>query len=292
MRASHAGLGALIILAMTLAIIAGARLTVQGETAAVADDGSRAGPKKGVDETAPLTSTPPADTTAQHVETQPVTPAGPARTIDPELVAPPALRSREWERVAPREPLSSLALAQPPRPKMPDEWEGTPLFQPIASAAGLIEAKGYSIAIAGIDPVKPDETCGDAGKSWHCGLRARTAFRAFLRGRAVVCAVPPQGERDIIAARCRIGKQDIGRWLVENGWARATEDGPYAQAGEKARKAGKGIFGEAPDPSGLPPQPPAMPAAPVAPDSILAPGSDLDMDAPEARPTGQPMPFQ
>ena len=34
----------------------------------------------------------------------------------------------------------------------------------------LIEAKGYSVAVAGIDIVRQDETCSDDGKSWACGI--------------------------------------------------------------------------------------------------------------------------
>jgi endonuclease YncB( thermonuclease family) len=85
----------------------------------------------------------------------------------------------------------------------------------------------------------------------------------------VVCKVPPEGGRDLIAAQCRIGKQDVGAWLVENGWARAAKGGSYVEAGEKARVAKKGIFGSAPDLSGMPPMPAASSPAPRAPSSIL-----------------------
>lgn len=201
---------------------------------------------------------------------QPIMPAPHSRSIDPDIVAPPPLTAEELERAEPRAPLSDLALAGPPKLKMPDDWNGTKLFQPVALAAGVIEAKGYSVALSGVDVVRQDETCADdGGRSWPCGIRARTAFRAFLRGRAVVCTVPPEGGRDLITAECRIGKQDVGQWLVENGWARAAEGGPYAEAGEKARAAKKGIFGSAPNLSGLPPVPPAPSPAPQAPGSIL-----------------------
>jgi endonuclease YncB( thermonuclease family) len=203
---------------------------------------------------------------------QPVKPSTHSRSIDPEVVAPPPVPGEELERVEPRAPLSDLALAGPPKPpklKTPDDWNGTKLFQPVATAAGLIGAKGYSVALSGIDVVGQDEICTDDGKSWACGIRARTAFRAFLRGRTVVCTVPPEGGRDLITAECRIGNQDIGQWLVENGWARAAKGGPYAEAGEKARAAKKGIFGAAPDLGGLPSLPAASPPAPAAPSSIL-----------------------
>ncbi|MER8573908.1 thermonuclease family protein [Mesorhizobium sp. M1338] len=217
---------------------------------------------------------------------QPPKPAPHSRAIDPDLVAPPELPAEELERVEPREPLSKLALAVPPKPKMPDDWNGTKLFQPVAPAAGLIEAKGYSVAVSGIDIVSQDEICSDDGKSWPCGVRARTAFRAFLRGRAVACIVPPEGGRDLIAAECRIGKQDVGQWLVENGWARAANGGPYVEAGDKARTAKKGIFGSAPDLSGMPAMPAAPSPAPQAPSSILE-----EVDG-VLKPADQPAPAQ
>ena len=217
---------------------------------------------------------------------QPPKPAPHSRAIDPEIIAQPQLPAEELERVEPRAPLSKLALAVPPKPKMPDDWNGTKLFQPVASAAGLIEAKGYSVAVSGIDVVRQDETCSDDGKSWPCGIRARTAFRAFLRGRAVVCAVPPEGGRDLIAAECRVGKQDVGQWLVENGWARAAKGGPYVEAGEKARTEKKGIFGSAPNLSGMPAMPAAPSPAPQAPSSILE-----EVDG-VLKPVDQPAPAQ
>jgi endonuclease YncB( thermonuclease family) len=110
-------------------------------------------------------------------------------------------------------------------------------------------------------------------------MRARTAFRAFLRGRAVTCSgagtkkdttASSAGAPAAIVADCKVARQDVGQWLVENGWARATQGGPYADAGEAAHKAGKGIFGAAPDLSGLPPPPAAVEdTAPEAPSSIL-----------------------
>ncbi len=195
-----------------------------------------------------------------------------ARAIDPELIAPPAVAADELERVEPRPPLSELALAGPPKPKpkLPKVRDGTTLFEPLASAAGRIEAKGYVITIAGTDIVGVDEICTDsAGKSWNCGIAARSAFRAFLGRRAVVCALPPQGGPQAATVSCRRGAQDIGAWLVTNGWARARADGPYRQAGETAEEKGKGIFGPAPDLSDLPPPPPPVEITTPAAPSIL-----------------------
>lgn len=170
-----------------------------------------------------------------------------SRPVAPDEIVPPAIEQGGLVREAPRAPLSELSLALPPKPKMPDDWDGTTLFRPVASAAGLIEAKGFSVAISGVTSVATSETCSFEGKEWNCGVRARTAFRSFLRSRAVVCDVPPDAERGVIVARCRVGKQDVGEWLVANGWARADASGPYAEAAAKAEVEKKGIFGAAPE---------------------------------------------
>lgn len=164
------------------------------------------------------------------------------------------------ERLPARPPLSELSLALPPKPPLPGDWKPTILPRPVASGAGLIEAKGYRIALEGIEPVDADEQCTFEGTTWPCGVGARTAFRAFLRGRSVSCVVPPQADREIIVAPCMVGKQDLAAWLVENGWARARPGSDYVALGETAEQARKGMFGR-PPPSATP--------APVALDSAL-----------------------
>lgn len=269
--------------AMAAMVVAGGR-TLKGSAGAVTVDQVDPGADTISQEGAETVLAEPA--TSAIAAPQPPKPESHSRAIDPEIIVPPELPAEGLERVEPREPLSKLALAVPPRPKMPDDWNGTKLFQPVAQAAGLIEAKGYSVAVSGIDIVRQDETCSDDGKAWPCGIRARTAFRAFLRGRAVVCTVPPEGGRDLIAAECRIGKQDVGQWLVENGWARAAKGGPYVEAGDEARTAKKGIFGSAPNLSGMPAMPAAPSPAPQAPSSILE-----EVDG-VLKPADQPAPAQ
>jgi endonuclease YncB( thermonuclease family) len=172
-----------------------------------------------------------------------------ARPLDQETGEPEPGESVGYQRIEPRKPLSEIGQAQPSKPKRSDDWEGTNLYRPVTNAAGLFEAMGYTVTVAGTQVVDPGEVCNFKGESWPCGVRARAAFRAFLRGRAVTCAVPPEAGGGTFAADCRIGKENVGEWLVENGWARAAENGPYAELGEKAQSAAKGIFG--PSPRGL-----------------------------------------
>ncbi len=286
MRPFHAVLAVLTIFVMAAAVMTGGHAILRSQGVGGAEQF-----KPDLDVTdLPAADTPP--TTSTIAEPAPSRPPVRSRTVDSEAIASSPAQTDGLERIEPRAPLSDLALAGPlklPKTTMPGDWKGTKLFQPVASAAGLIEAKGYAIAVSGIDVVGQDETCAEGDKSWACGMRARTAFRAFLRGRAVVCSVPPEGGRDRIAAECRVGNQDVGQWLVENGWARAAAAGPYVEAGDKARTEKKGIFGEAPDMSGLPPAPPETGPAPEAPASILD-GNDGALSPPP--PVDQPAPVE
>lgn len=171
----------------------------------------------------------------------------PARAVAADEIAPPAVQQDELVRDAPRAPLSELSLALPPKPKVTAEWDGARLFQPVAAAAGVIESKGLRVTIAGVAPIAAEESCSFEGLEWNCGVRARTAFRGLLRGRAVVCALPAEAGQGDVVARCRIGRQDVGEWLVANGWARAEAGGPYEDSGKKAEGDGKGIFGPPPE---------------------------------------------
>jgi endonuclease YncB( thermonuclease family) len=170
--------------------------------------------------------------------------AGSARSVAPDDIVPPPLGDAGLERAEPREPLSQLSLALPPKPRV-EEDGGTILFRPVATGSARFEAMGRSVAVAGTENVVPDERCTYEGTEWGCGIRARTAFRYFIRGRALNCTLPPDAEKDVVAD-CRIGSQDVGAWLVTNGWARAAPGGPYAEAEKQAREARRGIFGPPP----------------------------------------------
>ncbi|WFP62968.1 thermonuclease family protein [Mesorhizobium sp. WSM4904] len=276
--------------AMAALVVAGGRSLKGSESTLTVDQIDPAADMIPGQDTGPAPQEPATSAIMAPAAPPPPKPVVHSRAIDPDIVALPELPTGELERVEPRAPLSDLALAGPPKPpksKMPDGRDGTKLFQAVAPAAGVIQAKDYSVTISGIDIVRADETCSDDGKSWACGARARTAFRAFLRGRTAVCAVPPQSGRATNSTECWVGNKDVGEWLVENGWARAAQGGPYVEAGNKARAAKKGIFGAAPNLGGLPTLPAASAPAPAAPASIL-PAEDSAVTPP----TDQPAPAQ
>lgn len=202
--------------------------------------------------------------------------------------APPGSTDEELQREAPRDPLSQLSLALPPQPEPKNPWAGKPLFRPVATESAVFESGGQTISIDGVESITPEETCSYEGADWACGVRARAAFRAWLRGRALVCQLPEGQDEAAMRGKCRLAKEDVGEWLVENGWAFAAAGGPYAQAGEKAKAEGRGVFGAPPDTSGVGdvPEIPASPLPSLAGQSILSEDGD---DPPPATPGADPL---
>ncbi len=253
---------ALAVAAVLAVGLAGTLLSLAGRTLPAPDSAERASTPSESASTAPIpvrkavspSSIPPAtEREAVPGDADPADRGGGAQTqtaharaVAPEIVAPPPLDPAELQRAEPRQPLSQLALALPPKPVPPDKWKGTLLHRPVAVASARFEAMGRTVALAGIDGVEPDETCSWEGRPWPCGVRARTAFRTWLRGRSLSCAIPPESDRHLVVAACRLGKQDVGLWLVANGWGRAAEGGPYQAAGKEAREKRLGIFGAPP----------------------------------------------
>ncbi len=197
----------------------------------------------GMPTTGPQPQAEPAAPDLAAPEQQAVLPAPPSliRPVAPDVVAVPEIDRRSLERVEQRQPLSPIGRAQDPADGPPRE---TILHRPVVSAAGAFEAMGYRVALQGIAVTAVDETCGD--DAWPCGVHARTAFRNWLRGRALACVVPRVAPEEVVVTTCTLAKQDPAAWLVSQGGAHALANGPYAQMEEQARAANRGLFGEAP----------------------------------------------
>ncbi len=176
-----------------------------------------------------------------------------SRLVAPKIVAPPEIDPSQLQREPPREPLSELGLAPPPEPEVFVEWAGTPFYRPVAVESAIFESMGHKVAIAGTQSVALNETCLADGISWRCGVRARTAFRLWLRGRALVCALPDETDAAVVdcplpagQAGCRrmAGFQRLGaggaRWsLCEGrGDGASGEDGHIRPAARHVRPLG------------------------------------------------------
>ena len=100
------------------------------------------------------------------------------------------------------------------------------------------------MVLPGIDVVSTDETClAPDGVGWPCGMAARTAFRAYLRGRSINCRLPDVPSEKSMLTDCLLQGEDPALWLVKNGWARAKSDCQFLSEGQIAKEATRGIFG-------------------------------------------------
>ncbi len=128
----------------------------------------------------------------------------------------------------------------------PEGKDSVELLRPTVENAGVLSFGKRRLQIVGVIATPADKSCGSEGREWPCGMMAKTALRLFLRNRTIDCDLPSDAWQDMARTACRLGQQDIGTWLVENGWAEAQPGSPLAAAGQKAKQAKKGIHGEDP----------------------------------------------
>ncbi|MFC4625671.1 thermonuclease family protein [Daeguia caeni] len=230
--------------------------------------------------------TEPGEGTAQPEETG-------ASDAQADLVSPP-----EPAEPAPQEPIGqSSSLSDPGQAAAPTADSVTAdapmrlLPLPVALAAGRIESRQLIIDLEGIAVLPVDTQCtSPSGIVWPCGRHARTAFRQWLRGRAIMCRLPDNAAAQALVTQCRLGNEDAAEWLVENGWAKALPDGAYAEAMRLAEAQKRGIYGEKPA-SDLPElrheanpadNTPSLPAAAPVESAPLPEGDFPPMPAPPA----------
>jgi endonuclease YncB( thermonuclease family) len=168
---------------------------------------------------------------------------------DAELIARATEPAPTEPAAAPSENAAGASSVNAPAGK-----DSVELLRPTVESAGLLSFGKRRLRIANVIETPADKSCGSDGKQWPCGMMAKTALRLYLRNRTIDCDLPSDAWEDMARAACRLGQQDIGTWLVENGWVEAQPGSPLAAAGEKAKQAKQGIHGE--DPRRRPAAPP------------------------------------
>ncbi len=101
------------------------------------------------------------------------------------------------------------------------------------------------IQLADIVVPEMGATCLDKdGLAWPCGAEARGALIRLIRGRAVVCTVPPDEAAAQYMARCSVAGADLSLWIVGRGWGQATQGAEPAlkEAMRAAKEARIGIW--------------------------------------------------
>ena len=116
--------------------------------------------------------------------------------------------------------------------------------------ADTIEIQGFGIRLHGIDALERKQSCVRAnGERWACGLEAKKAVEDLIGEQEVVCGDLRLGLLRY-RGRCRIDGEDLGRWVVRQGWAFAKYADDYIPDEADARAARRGAW------SGARPEPP------------------------------------
>ncbi len=108
-----------------------------------------------------------------------------------------------------------------------------------------LEMHGQRIRLFGIDAPESGQRCSRPdGSAWRCGRDAAFALDDLVQGRTVTCHGRDKDRWGRVVAVCRLGQLDLGRWLVENGFATAYRrySLDYAPTEEEARSARRGIW--------------------------------------------------
>ena len=163
------------------------------------------------------------------------------RNVTPDGITSGPTTDGPLRRLPPRAPDPSPQQAAEPENI---ETRQILLPRPIARDTAHLTVGRGTIALPGIASLPLERSCGEGANAWPCGMRARTELRNYLRSRSIRCEVPEDfGERDeTITSACTLRGDDVGAWIVRNGWAEAAPGGPYQDAEAEARREKRGIW--------------------------------------------------
>lgn len=140
------------------------------------------------------------------------------------------------------------SIVELPEPPPPPEPARDRFRLVVVRHAGVIDARDRIIELRDVEAPRASTVCVNAaGRDWPCGMRARTAVRRLIRRRIIACepvghalAEPTQH----VTTTCSVAHVDIGRWLVENGWARPADGAPqeFHALYAEARRKGLGMW--------------------------------------------------
>jgi len=111
-----------------------------------------------------------------------------------------------------------------------------------------IEIHGRLIRLYGIDAPEAGQTCSMNGRPYRCGEEAALALSDFIGARLVACEKCDIDSYERIVAVCRVDGEDVGAWMVSQGWALAysnsSSDYVDEELGARANKRGlwRGTF--------------------------------------------------
>jgi len=108
-----------------------------------------------------------------------------------------------------------------------------------------IEIHGERVRLWGIDAPEGGQRCSQGGQPWRCGTDAANALDSFLADRPVTCTALDRDRYRRIVAICKVSGEDLGAWLVRNGWAldyARYSGGSYSTQQNRAEADQRGIW--------------------------------------------------
>lgn len=103
---------------------------------------------------------------------------------------------------------------------------------------------GERVRLFGVDAPELSQTCGAGTSKVACGQLAAQWLRSHVQGRALRCTGVDTDRYGRVVARCAVDGVDVGRSIVEAGWATAYRKYSldYVGAEQLARAARRGIW--------------------------------------------------
>jgi hypothetical protein len=97
-----------------------------------------------------------------------------------------------------------------------------------------IEIHGRRVRLFGIDAPESRQLCEVDGKPYRCGQQAALALADEIGQRTVWCEQREVDRYGRMVAVCSAGGEDLGRWMVRQGWALAYRR--YSRGGSSSRE--------------------------------------------------------
>ncbi|OKL42619.1 thermonuclease family protein [Pseudovibrio exalbescens] len=182
-------------------------------------------------------------------EPEPAAPSPPATSaVSAPIVDPASIRAITGNGISPPPPVTGpLKRIEPAEKKVEKQEvpEELTVFRPLVEDGATFLFKRQRYRLRHVSPLPVNETCESwLGGRWPCGMRARTALRAFVLQKAITCTQIESQDSGPSLATCHRGPIDVADWILENGWAHPTEDAPLAlkTKAKAAKETRKGIW--------------------------------------------------
>jgi len=121
--------------------------------------------------------------------------------------------------------------------------------QTVAGTAQIVDGDtltidGQRIRLFGIDAPESDQSCVRRSEHWDCGATATEQLRSLTDGNTVSCEQQDIDQYGRIVAICRAGRYDLGRTMVEYGYATAFRrySDIYVDGELRAQAARRGLW--------------------------------------------------